>query len=113
MDVATYEEVLEHGLVLEELGVLEGAGDTALGHPVHRQPRDVLPGEGHGARVDIVETADEVEDGGLAGAVRADDAEDLALLHVEGQVPHGVDAAETDRQVTGFEQAHRTRSVRR
>ena len=81
----------------------------------------------------LVDAADEVEDRALAGAVGADDGEDLALLHVEGDAVHGADAAERDRDVPrleqrpprplaragddrapiGFDHAHRTRSVLR
>ena len=57
---------------------------------------DVLAVEDDPARGRLVDAADQVEDRRLAGAVRADDREDLALLHVEADVVDGVDAAELD-----------------
>ena len=60
----------------------------------------------------LIDAADQVEDRRLAGAVRADDREHLALLHLEADRIHGADAAEADRDVVGAEQAHRSRSDR-
>src|SRR5207248_8094006 len=49
---------------------------------------------------------DDVEDGGLARAVGADDGDDLSGLHREGHAVEGDDAAEADAQLTNFEQRH-------
>ena len=72
-------DVLEHGHVLEGRRHLEGAGDAAPGVLLGRGPGHVQPGEGDaaGARGQIAREA--VEEGRLAGAVRADQAHDLAL----------------------------------
>ena len=51
------------------------------------------------AGVRAVEPGDHVERGGLAGAVRADQADDLALAHVERDVVQRDDAAEAAREV--------------
>ena len=45
-----------------------------------------------------------VEQGGLAGAVRPDQAEDRTLVHVEGDAVQGDDAAEHDADVANREQ---------
>ncbi len=55
----------------------------------------------------LVDAADEVEDGALARAVGADDGEDLALRHIEGDAVDGLDAAERDGDVVGLEQGRR------
>ena len=49
-------------------------------------------------------TADEVEHGRLAGAVRADQRGDRACLHGEAHAVHGAQAAETAGDVSGFQQ---------
>ena len=94
--VAADQQVLQHRGVLEQLDVLKGAGDTPTGDGVRRHARDVRAVEHQPPAGRLVDAADQVEDGALAGAVRADDGEDLALLHVEGHSIHGPDAAEGD-----------------
>ena len=73
------------------------------GPGVGRQRRDVVPVDRHATAGGWHEPADEVEDGGLAGAVRADDADDLALADVERHAAHGLHAAEAHRQVLHVE----------
>ncbi len=46
------------------------------------------------------EARDQVEDGGLPRAVRADEPEDLAGLHGEREVRDGTEAAEVFAQIT-------------
>ena len=86
-------QVLHHGHRLEGLRDLEGAGHAQMGHPVGRETVDALAVEQDVART-VEEAGDEVEDGGLAGAVRSGHAEDLALLHLEGEVVDGGEFAE-------------------
>src|SRR5690606_38306906 len=86
------------------------------GDSVRRRGGDVLAVEEEPARGRIVDAADQVEDGGLAGAVGADDGEDLAALHGEADVIDGADAAETDAQPLGHQhglRGHCRRSVLR
>ena len=63
------------------------------GDAVGAQAGDVVAVEEDAAGVERLEAGDQVEQRGLAGAVRADDAEDLALVHVEGDVGVGGKAA--------------------
>jgi hypothetical protein len=70
-----------------------------------------VPLEHEAAAGRLVDAADEIEDGALAGAVGADDGENLALLHIEGHAIHRPDAAERDRDVLRLEQGARLRSV--
>ena len=109
--VAADQQVVQHRGVLEQLDVLEGAGDAASRRWCGGDAGDVLALENEAAAGRLVDAADEVEDRGLAGAVGADDGEDLALLHVEGDPVDRADAAEVDREVLGLEERHRTRSV--
>src|SRR5688572_7654834 len=46
------------------------------------------------ARIRFELTEDAVEERRLAGAVRPDQAENLALVHIEGHAPDGLDAPE-------------------
>ena len=88
------EDVLECGHVLEEPDVLEGAADPALGDRVRRLPRQVLTGEDDLPLRRLVHAGDHVEERRLAGAVRADQADDRALRDHEVDVRHGDEAAE-------------------
>ena len=103
--VAADQQVLQHGGVLEQLDVLKGAGNA--------QPRDLVrrllgqaqgalwPGVVDHARGGRVDAADQVEHGGLASAVGADQGEDLAALDVEADLVHGQHAAKAHAQVLG------------
>ncbi len=82
------------------------------GDAVRRHVGDVGAVEYELAAGRLVDAAHQVEDRGLAGAVGADDGEDLALVDVEGDAVDGLDAAEVDREAVDGEEAHRRRSER-
>ena len=71
-------DVLHHGHAPEQADVLEGAGHAQVGDLVGLELLDAPALELDGALVAVVEAGDGVEEGGLAGAVGADDAEDPA-----------------------------------
>src|SRR5207237_10225765 len=73
---------------------LEWAAEACPGYSVRRHALDrpALPADV--SAVDPVHAADAVEEGRLAGAVRTDDAEDLALLHLERHVVDGAHTSE-------------------
>ena len=83
MGMAADKDIVEHGLRPEQREVLEGPRDADLGDAV-RQPtqhrsafkQDVAP-------IGRVEPADTVEQRGLPGAVRTNEAKDLAFLDGE------------------------------
>ena len=66
--------------------------------------------EANVAAVRRVQARDEVEDGCLAGAVGADEADDLPLRHVERDVVDGDDAAEAAREVSRLQERHESDS---
>src|SRR5215208_715672 len=101
------EHVLEHRHRAEQLDVLEGAGDPALHDPVRRRLQERLLLEGDLAFVWFVEPRDQIEHRRLAGAVRADEPDDLPLVHVERYVVHRDDAAEPSRHALDREHRHR------
>ena len=76
------------------LGVLKGSRDAEARALLHGGACQVLVTEGDAARVDGVVAGDEIEQRGLAAAVRADQAVDLAGLDVERHVVNGDDTAE-------------------
>ena len=67
---------------------------------------DVLAGKPHPALLRRIEAGDQIEQRGLAGAVRTDDREHQARRHRQAHVVDRVHAAEGDRQVLGGEDAH-------
>ena len=85
--------VLEHGLVGQQAEVLEDAADVAaqVGHPPLRQLHDVAAGLEDLPRVGELLAQQEPDEGRLAGAGRADEEDELALLDLDG------DVAERDR----------------
>jgi hypothetical protein len=105
--MAADQQVLQHRGVLEELDVLEGAGDAVARHHMRRHARNHLALEAHLARGRPVERGDQVEDRRLAGAIGSDQREHLVGPDLEGHVVHGQQAAEADREIRGFE--HRRR----
>src|SRR5690606_35118743 len=102
-------EVLERGHPGEEPDVLEGARDPGLlgdAEPFHLleevDPVGMVQREAPRGR--LVEAGEAVEDRGLAGAVRADDRGDLALVGGERKIRDGNEAAEAHDEVLDLEQ---------
>ena len=99
MAVPADQKVAQHGRVVEQLDVLEGARDPHLGDVMRRRRGELLAVEHQPARGRVIEPRDQVEDRGLAGAVRADDREDLPLLDGEVDLIDRLQAAELQREV--------------
>ena len=78
-------QVLEHAVLLEYRGLLELAADAGVGDFRFGQfcKIDGLAKE-HGTRVGPGLAGDHVHHGGLAGAIGADDAAQLAVVDIEG-----------------------------
>ena len=100
-------DVVEHGEIGKQSDVLEGAADPDFGDPVRRPVQDTGAVHQNIAGARLVEAAEAIEQCGLAGAVRSDQAEDLALLHVERNTVQRNDAAEHDADVANREQGIR------
>src|SRR5688572_14172832 len=106
--VRPHHHVLQHRHAAERPVVLEGAHDAQARDAVRRQAEDRLAGKADLALVGVVGAGDDVEGGGLAGAVRADHAEDLALAQVEVETGHGGQPAEALGQAPYLEnRSHR------
>ena len=96
--------VVEHRKIGKQRDVLEGAADADLGDPVRRARQDALAFHQDVAGARLIEPAEAIEQRRLAGAVRPDQAEDLALMHVEGHAIQRDDAAEHDADVANRKQ---------
>ena len=93
--------VVEDRQLRQRLGELEGADHAAAGDLVRRHAGQVLALERPGALVGPVEAGEQVEEGGLAGAVRADERGDDAALHLEVVDLDGGQAAEAAGHAVG------------
>jgi hypothetical protein len=71
---------------------------------VRRALQDALALHQNVAGARLVEPAQAIEEGGLAGAVRPDQTEDLALMHVKGHAVQRDNAAEHDADVANRKQ---------
>ena len=100
--VASDEDVLQDGHVGEEPDVLEGAGDAGRGDLEGLGRQDVALVADLALGGDV-EAGEAVEEGGLAGAVGADEADDLAAVDGEVDVAYGGEAAEAHGDAAGFE----------
>jgi len=100
-------DVLQHREARKGADDLEGAGDPEQRERVGRQAGHVLAEEGDGALGGRKVPGHQIEERGLAGAVRADEPEDLALRGVEVDAVHGMHAAEVLAQgADGKRDAH-------
>ena len=93
-EVGADHDVLAHADLGERLGDLEGAHHAGGADAMRRQAGDVLAVEGDAAGIGRVEAGDGREQRRLARAVGPDQADDLALAHVERGLVDGLQAAE-------------------
>src|SRR5262249_60014210 len=90
-------DIVAHRQLLERLDDLERPRDAHAADLVAGRARDVAPLEEDPARRRLVEPGDAVHERRLAGAVRPDDADDLATLHGEVDLAAGDQPAEAPR----------------
>ena len=86
-------DILDHREIGEDAGDLERPRQAEAGARMGRQGRDVAAGEADLPGIGAQASADLVDQGGLAGAVGADDGVDFTDLHGEIQIVGGDDAA--------------------
>src|SRR5664279_353106 len=97
-------DVVEYRKVGKQGDVLEGAADADLGDLVRGPGQDALSLQQDVTFAGLIEPGEAIEQRGLAGAVGPDQAENLALMHVEGHAVQGDDAAEHDADVANRKQ---------
>ena len=106
-------DVLLHRHVQEQPQRLERARDPARGDLVRLEAEQRLALEPDVAGVGLVDAGDEVEERRLAGAVRPDHADDLALVDVQVELVDAREPAEALRDALELEQRrHQTISTR-
>jgi hypothetical protein len=93
--------------VRKQLAVLERTGEPEPRDRVRRQPGDVALAQADRARA-AVDAADAVEHAGLAGAVRADQRQELARGGGERDVVEHDQPAEPQREALDCELSHTT-----
>ena len=91
---AAQEEVLGHRLRTDEVQLLVDHRDAVLQRDVRRAQHDLLAVERDRARVGLDHAAEHPDERALAGAVGADETEDLAGADGEVRRADGLDAAE-------------------
>src|SRR6185312_8412103 len=104
LEGAARHQIVERRHAPEQRDVLERAGDAAARGETRIHPREILAVEPDRAALRVIETVDDIEHRGLAGAVRADDRADFAAPYVERDVVERGDAAETQRNPLDREQ---------
>jgi hypothetical protein len=73
---------------------------------VHRLVADVQVVDQYAALIGLYQADDHVEAGGLAGAVRAEQADDLAAVDRQADVAHDLAALVALGQMLGFQGCH-------
>ena len=101
-------DVLVHGELGEDVRALERAGDAPCRRSCAAGCRVMLrPSRMHLAAVGLQVPGDEIEQGRLAGAVRADDGGDAALLDAQAHIVGGDKARERLAQACGTRASRR------
>src|SRR5215470_3610496 len=103
--MAAGQEILDHCHVGEQLAMLEGARDPEPRDGMRRAAGKLLPAETDRPAA-TVEAADAVEDAGFAGAVRADQREQLAWLDREGDAVEHDKATEAQGEPLDLDLSH-------
>ena len=107
-----HQDVVEHRHACEGEALLEQTAHTYAGDLIRRKVGDVVPQEGDRAAGSREEAADEVEDRGLAGAIGADEAQDLPGVDLEVEALDCREATEVLGESLRLEQGvHRTTSL--
>ena len=87
------------------------AGDAVACQPVAAHAEEVAAVEPHAAGVRLVHARQRVEERALAGAVGADDGEQLAAGDVEAHILERGDRAEPEREAADLKEAGRAQAV--
>ena len=96
-------DVILHREVIEEANVLECAGNAHAVDLLGRLAGGVHTVEQRRAAGRLVDLGEQVENGGFARAVRADQTGDFGTADGEVEVVHGAQSAEVDAEMTAFE----------
>ena len=104
LQCAASHNIVERAHSLEQCDVLKGASDAATGRLERLHPGAGPPLEGDGAMIGMIETVDDVEHRGFAGAVRSDDGANFALPDIKRNVRQRFHAAKRQRDALDLKQ---------
>src|SRR5262245_39976729 len=93
------QHILEHAVVLKDACTLERSDQAEAGDFVRFEAVQQGSAIADLASRGLEESGEDVESGGLAGAIRADQADDLAVANREVQIGNGDEPAEMHRHV--------------
>jgi len=99
-------DVLLHAQIGEQIGELKGAAETGAGAQRRGKLRDIGAVEQDTAAGGAQLSGDQIEIGGLAGAVGTDDRGQLTRPKGATDVVDRNMSAEANGQIAGFEQGH-------
>ena len=111
--VGTHLEVLEDGHPAEDAPTLGRVAHAPPHEPVGRHVRDVVPVEGERPGPGVHEAAEGAEGRRLAGAVGAQQGDDLTLVDLQGDPLEGVDVAVVRMHLVGAQERLPPRAGRR
>jgi hypothetical protein len=97
--VASEHQVVEHREIVEQSDVLERPGEPEAGDLVRLLADDLVAEQLDPSDLGPVDARQTVQEGGLSGAVRSDDREQLPLTDVERHPVDGLDAGEPKRNL--------------
>jgi len=103
--VASHLDVVDDRHAIKQRHVLERAADADARNGMTRLTQDRAALEQDVASVGHVEAGKAVEERGLAGAIGADETDNLARRHVEGDAVQRHDTAEADRHAAHAQQS--------
>src|SRR5579863_8457512 len=96
--------IVAHAQWAKQRDILEGAADAQSDHAITAEVLQRTALKLDVAFTEAVEAADAIEQRGLAGTVRTDQAADLAIADIERHAAQGDDAAKAHRDVRNAEQ---------
>ena len=106
-------DILLDGEAAEDRGFLRQITDAEPRALIHRQFRDVVAVELDRAAIRLDQAGDHVEHGGLAGAVRAQQADGFATAHIDADAAHDLARAETFFHAMHSQEARPPQQLRR
>src|SRR5262249_4825797 len=99
-------DIIEHRQAIEQIDELKAARDPCLDPLGNRQPGDVAVFEQNPAAVRLKVGGDQIDERRLARSVRADERQELSLLHREVDPVAGIERTKTLAQFDSAQQAH-------
>ena len=111
-DAGAEHDIVEHGHVAERPHDLVGQRETAADPRCGGIAGDIDAAERDPAAIGPLQPGDDLDQRGLAGAVRPDQADEITFLDGKGHAGDGLHAAEADRDVVELQRGAHARLAR-